>query len=296
MSGSVFGRRQHLVSRTIRTLERELNQPLFYRDGHGVRLMPSALVLVDHTKALFRQLALTHSAMCKDSTVVGGRVRIGIPPTLGRLVGRPVLSALLQAHPNIKISLHEALTVSLIQQLERGAIDLAIGSNANWKPGLLLTTIFEEPIVLIGLRKMMEKFPECPQHIEALKDLPLIAATRPNNIRMLMETQMAAHQLAPNVVAEADSMPLTLELVADNIGFAVLPLHTLTQAVDASVYGYRRFEPCVNARVVVATCDEKPLTQAGKVVKEALVNALKSLNTTSSAISTSAITKVAQSA
>ncbi|AYQ30273.1 MULTISPECIES: LysR family transcriptional regulator [unclassified Polaromonas] len=268
---------QSVVSRTIRTLEKDLNQVLFYRDGHGVRPMPSALVLAEHAKSIFRQLDLARSEVGNSGKRVGETVRVGLPSTLARLVGRPVVADLFRTHPAIKPCVLEGLSFSLMQQLEAGVIDLAIGYHTTWRPNLQLTTVFEEPMVFIGLRNKMQKFPAASVDLKTLSQEPLIIATRPNNVRMLIEMQMAALMLAPNVVLEVDCMPLILDLVADGLGYAILPLHTLSQVKDPSLYDYRFFTPEINTRVMVATFEGRSLRKPVQTVKEAFVSALKNL-------------------
>ena len=52
--------------------------------------------------------------------------------------------------------------------------------------------------------------------------LPLVIPTRPNAIRMQVETEMANQGCRPTIALEIDGAAAILELVADGAGSAVL--------------------------------------------------------------------------
>ena len=59
--------------------------------------------------------------------------------------------------------------------------------------------------------------------IKKLADLPLILTTRPNSLRLTVETGLGIHELQPNVRFEANSLPLITDLVMEGLGYTVLP-------------------------------------------------------------------------
>ena len=59
--------------------------------------------------------------------------------------------------------------------------------------------------------------------IKALAELPLILTTRPNSLRLTIETGLGVHGLQPNVRFEANTLPLMTDLVTADLGYAVLP-------------------------------------------------------------------------
>ncbi|MEI9922242.1 MAG: LysR family transcriptional regulator substrate-binding protein [Bradyrhizobium sp.] len=56
--------------------------------------------------------------------------------------------------------------------------------------------------------------------IKALAELPLILTTRPNSLRLTIETGLGVHGLQPNVRFEANTLPLMTDLVTADLGLA----------------------------------------------------------------------------
>ena len=64
--------------------------------------------------------------------------------------------------------------------------------------------------------------------------LPLVIPSRPNAMRMRVESEMAAIGCRPNVALEVDGVPAILDLVADGAGHAILPRNAVTRSIDPS--------------------------------------------------------------
>jgi hypothetical protein len=60
-------------------------------------------------------------------------------------------------------------------------------------------------------------------HIQALAELPLVLTTRPNSLRLAVDTGLAACNLQPSVRFEANTLPLMTDLVMADLGYTVLP-------------------------------------------------------------------------
>jgi LysR family nitrogen assimilation transcriptional regulator len=73
---------QPALSRQIRTLEVELRQTLFLRNGRGVTLTPPGGRLLAHARGILQQVQSARADLDESRTAPVGRVAVGLPPTV----------------------------------------------------------------------------------------------------------------------------------------------------------------------------------------------------------------------
>jgi LysR family transcriptional regulator, nitrogen assimilation regulatory protein len=117
---------QSSISRQISTLEREFGAQLFHRTGRGVsptlmgeRILPRARALLQSADVLLYKVK-------SDAHRLMGDVRLGLLPSIARLLIHSLYDKLRSLHPGIKIRVYEGSGGQIEGWLSDGAIDLAI--------------------------------------------------------------------------------------------------------------------------------------------------------------------------
>jgi LysR family transcriptional regulator, nitrogen assimilation regulatory protein len=91
--------------------------------------------------------------------------------------------------------------------------------------------------------------------------LPLVIPTRPNAIRMHVESEMAAIGCRPNIALEIDGVSAILDLVADGAGYAILSRNAVMRSVRPSAYSVRVVsEPQLHIALTTAISALRPST------------------------------------
>jgi LysR family nitrogen assimilation transcriptional regulator len=91
--------------------------------------------------------------------------------------------------------------------------------------------------------------------------LPLVIPTRPNAIRMHVESAMAAVGARPNVVLEIDGVSAILDLVRDGAGCAILSRNALLHSPRPSAFTAQPIgDPPLRIRLSLATSLQRPGT------------------------------------
>ena len=95
------------ISQQLSQLEAEVGTPLLEPIGRRVRLTPQAEILVTHTETVLRQLEAAETAVARSLTELTGRVRLATFQTglLGLL--SPVLAALDNRHPGLRVEVFQ---------------------------------------------------------------------------------------------------------------------------------------------------------------------------------------------
>ena len=158
-----------------------------------------------------------------------GHLAIGLPPSIGRTLTGPLVLAYRERFPKATLSVVEGLSTYLIEWLAVGRIDCAVVYDVTPAAEIDLLPVFDEPLYLVSARGAVGGGPLVGPDIAlpALAQIELVMPRRPNSIRMLLETALAAQGLRAQVGMEIDSVPAILDLVARGAFDGVLSLNAV---------------------------------------------------------------------
>jgi DNA-binding transcriptional LysR family regulator len=117
---------QPAVSRQIAALEREAGAQLLERTPRGIRLTEAGRVLLGHAEAILDRMATARAQVASVASLDGGRLRIGSFPTANATIVPRAIAAFARAHPDVELSLVEAITPDAIGHLRSGDVDVAL--------------------------------------------------------------------------------------------------------------------------------------------------------------------------
>ena len=276
-----LGIAQPALSRQIRLLEVELRQNLLTRNGRGAQPTEAGQLLLKHGRGILHQVELAREELGAMRGALAGRVSIGLPPSLSRLITVPLTHAFKKQLPQAHLTLTEGFSVLMYEGLRVGNLDLAVLYNADHSPEVEITTLHTEELVLISKTGTAQKTKK-RQHITLTEvaDLPLILPSRPNAFRILIEGEMRAINRKPNITLEIDGLNAILSLVKEGMGHAVLPSYTLSNFDDRAPFSLRSIHsPRIMSSLMLVRSAHRPSTGTQKtaieVVKAVLVDAMK---------------------
>ncbi len=229
---------QPALSRQVRLLELELRQSLLARHGRGAAPTEAGQVLLEHARGILHQVEHARDELARLRGALAGRVTLGLPPSVARALAVPLVQAFGQQLPEARLSITEALSASMQEQLASGRLDIAVLYNAQPVPGLDIAPLARDELLLV----QRAPAPEGPASAIALRELtrlPLVIPSRPNAIRMHVETVMAAAGCAPRVALEIDGVATILELVEGGAGSAILSRHALAGVARPGAFALR---------------------------------------------------------
>ena len=289
---------QPALSRQIRLLEVELRQNLLTRNGRGALPTEAGTLLLKHGRGILHQVEVAREELGAVRGALAGRVSIGLPPSLSRLITVPLTRAFRQKLPQASLTLTEGFSVPMYEGLRAGNLDMAVLYNAEHSPEVEMTTLHKEELVLIS-QKIDRKFnaktsasasasgsikelasQQQPVSLAEVADLPLILPSRPNAFRILIEGEMIAMGRKPDITLEVDGLNAILSLVGEGMGHAVLPSYTLSNFDDPAAFTLRRIHsPRIMSELMLVRSSRRPSTETQKtameVVKAVLVDAMK---------------------
>lgn len=262
-AAEALGVAQPALSRQVRQLEVELRQNLLVRNGRGALPTEAGKLLLAHGRGILHQVQRAHEELGRVRGALAGRVAVGLPTSLARVLTVPLTRAFRQAMPEASLSISEGLSVALLESLQNGRLDIAVLYHAQSGADLDITPLMVEELVLVQARPpgLAEDPPPGAIALRALAELPLVIPSRPNAIRMHVESELAGIGCRPRIALEIDGVSAILDLVADGAGSAVLSRNAVASSVRPSAFSLRPIgEPPLRISVALATSALRPAT------------------------------------
>jgi LysR family nitrogen assimilation transcriptional regulator len=116
---------------------------------------------------------------------------------------------------------------------------------------------------------LLEDPPPGPVTLAEVAKLPLVIPSRPNAIRMHVESALAAIGAKPDVALEIDGVTAILDLVLDGAGCAILSHNALLNSPRPSAYTAQQIgSPPLRIQLSLATSLQRPATPVQKATLE----------------------------
>lgn len=143
---------QPAVTKTVANLEDLLGAKLFDRHAHGVEPTVHGLTFAPHALAIFGELRSAAQELAIVASGARGTLRIGTVP-MPAIAFLPIaIRRLVDAHPDVFVSVVEAREMELVDRLRKREIEMAFVRLVLFNPGedLQVTALFEERLCVVA--------------------------------------------------------------------------------------------------------------------------------------------------
>jgi LysR family transcriptional regulator, nitrogen assimilation regulatory protein len=260
---------QPALSRQVRLLEVELRQNLLTRNGRGAIATEAGKLLLEHGRGILHQVERAREELGRVRGALAGRVAVGLPPSVAKRLTVSLVREFRRRMPEATVSIGEGLSAGMLESLATGRLDIALVYNAAPSPDVELTPLLEEPLYLVQRRAGTTARTARPRPIplREVAKLPLVIPSRPNAIRMLVETELAALGCRPQVALEIDGVPAMLDLVADGAGCAILSRNAVATSAHPQAFSLRPIGgPPLRSKLQLAMSSQRPATLTQKAM------------------------------
>jgi LysR family transcriptional regulator, nitrogen assimilation regulatory protein len=252
---------QPALSRHVQQLEVELGQPLLTRNGRGAVATEAGRTLMEYARGILYQVERAKIELTQAEETPSAKVSIGLPSSVAKVLTVPLTRAFRQRLPTALLCVTEGLSTSLQDALIAGRIDIALLYNPTATSQLQIQTVLFEELFLIDSAANANKIKRSYAiALSRISHEPLIIPTRPNAIRMLVESELSAFGLIPSIMMEIDGVGAILDLVADGLGKAVLPMNAILTAPKPERFIHQKIIG-LKSHLMIAISAQRPATQ-----------------------------------
>jgi LysR family tcuABC transcriptional regulator len=212
------------LSQQISRLEGELSVRLLSRTATGVVPTDAGLAFLRQA-----QLALRHAddaVRAAQQQRLSGHVSVGLAPTTGAVLGLPLMQAMRQRYPDVRLHLVESLSGHLSDMLNARRLDLAVLFRADDARRWSVMPLLSERLFLIAapaLPGLAALKGSGRVRLSSLGAVPLILPTGTHGLRATLDAAFAAARTPPRVAAEIDSLALLMDAVRAGLGATLQP-------------------------------------------------------------------------
>ncbi|WP_163995897.1 LysR family transcriptional regulator [Pyxidicoccus caerfyrddinensis] len=228
---------QPALSQQIRRLEEELGCQLLRRDRRRVELTPAGRALLEAGRRAL--VHLTHAAEAAQRAAAGQELllRVGFLSPAAYSLVPDVLRRFRVEHPEVHLVLREADSVTLLEEVRLGQLDVAFVRGPITAPGIRIDVLHREPLVVVlpsGHR--LARRARVP--LGELADESFIGFPRDTapSLHDAMTGMCLEAGFAPTFVTEAGEWYTIVSLVAAGLGCAILPASVRTFERKGAVY------------------------------------------------------------
>jgi DNA-binding transcriptional LysR family regulator len=217
-----LGYTQSAISQQIAALERAVGQRLVERPGgpRPVALTEAGTLLLRHADSIVAQLDAAEADMAALAEGAAGPLRVGIFQSVGARILPGLLRRFREAWPRVEVRVREETNAAdLVRLLEHGELDLAFADLPLPEGPFEWNEILRDPYVLVVPKTDPLAGRDSAPPLRELAGRPLVTW------RQLGEPETFLRGRVPdlNVVFRSDDNGTLMGLVAEGLGYAVVP-------------------------------------------------------------------------
>lgn len=212
---------QPSVTARIQSLERDLGESLFERNGRGVRLTEMGTAFLPYARRALKALQEGRDAIEGMRNLDIGRLKLGSALTVSTYVLPRILKQYCSLYPGVDVSVQTGRSEQVLQMVLNDDVHCALERTVQ-HPEIVTVPLYEDDLVLAA----------SPQHrfakigAAAIEDVgrePLILFDRGSSYNQLIQGVFRQHGIVPHTLMELDTIEATKKMVEEGLGIALLP-------------------------------------------------------------------------
>ncbi|AOY94146.1 LysR family transcriptional regulator [Cupriavidus sp. USMAA2-4] len=280
---------QPALSLQIKHLEEALGVALFTRSHKGVVPTAAGQRFESHAREILKRLDLACEDVRDLVTDPEGRVAIGLPQSMAKILTVPLVRETIRRWPKVRLQVIELSTGYIPSHLLSGHIDIGLTFQAGSGSGLLFDHVVDEDLVLVaapgrlgagrgraapGAHGAHGASGEPLAGTVRLRDLrryPMILPAGEHGLRALIDGYLRTHEVELDVLAEVNAIPELIALAAAGVGCTILSYASVHAEVrNGWLSAARISHPAVSRPVYLCRSATMPLSIAASAVLDLL--------------------------
>lgn len=238
---------QPALSMQVRDLEDALGATLFDRGPRHVRLTGFGEEFVARAREILQRIDQLDDLARSSRDQFGGRLRLGIIPTIAPYLLPRLMAGLSEAYPALDVHVRESLTATLIGDLSDGRLDAAIVALPISEPAFEEVALFTEEFVLV--RPLAEADDPVPD-AERLREMRLLLLEEGHCFRDQALDFCNMRGTRAREVMDGSSLSTLVQMVGAGIGVTLIPEMALPVETRSAAVATARFRVPRPARTV----------------------------------------------
>ncbi|CAM5211409.1 LysR family transcriptional regulator OS=Castellaniella sp OX=1955812 GN=EPN31_06000 PE=3 SV=1 [Castellaniella denitrificans] len=249
------------LSQQISRLESELSTRLLQRTAAGVAPTDAGIAFFRQAQLALRNI--DEAARSAKQARLSGHVSVGLAPTTAAVLGLPLILAMRERYPDVRLHLVESLSGHLSAMLNARQLDLAILFDDDAGRKWSVMPLLEERLYVIAARGF-KNFPRSKSvRLASLAGLPLAMPTRMHGLRGILASAVRRQAAGPEVAMEIDSLAMLMDAVAAGLVATIQPGAAITRMTGRDLAMAQISDRGLVRRNLLASLSDDELSPAG---------------------------------
>ena len=265
-----LGLTQPSVTARIQTLERDLGESLFERNGRGVRLTEVGESFLPHAQRVLKALHDGQDAVLSMRKLELGTLRLGAAPTISTYVLPELLKEFSSRYPSLEISVRTEYSQQIVQMVLADEVQMGL-ERGTTHPEVETIPLYGDEVVLVASAKD-EFATRGSVSLEDVAKRRLIMFNRGSSSYTLVDSALREAGLPVSPAMELDNMEATKKMVQVGLGIAMLPRVAVAQEIARGELSEIKVKQLTMPRREVALIYRRgrPLSRAARAFIELL--------------------------
>lgn len=212
---------QPAISRSIKTLEEELNTQLFYRTKKGIELTEKGRELFFYVEQSYNSLVIAERNLLESKNLKRGKLSIGVPSHIATYYLFNAIDDFHKKYPDIEITIISKSTSALLDLLRSHEIDFMIDSEP--------IKCLDKDIIIKHIKYLHNTFVVSENmdisNIKTLKDLekyPVIMPIKGTSNRSDLDEYLVKNNCVINNVLNIHTSEVIIGAIKRNLGIGYI--------------------------------------------------------------------------
>lgn len=259
---------QATLSAMVKKLEEELNVIIFDRKQNPILTTDIGITIINEAQIITSHSYILKEKVKKGNTIIEGKIKIGIIPTIANSLLPKVIKKIIVAYPKLHLEIIEITTSNILKQLKEGTIDVGIMATPSTDEEIEEELLYYETLLVYGAISKKKKY-LIPEEIKDHK-IWLLEEGHCLREQFINLCSLKKKDIFPNNFSfEANSFDTLLNMVDEFGGLTLIPelyYQTLPASQKKKVSFFNSpvpvrevsmvyFRPYAKKRIILAVAD-----------------------------------------
>ena len=239
----------------VKELEQQVGARLFDRNTRAITLTDAGQRLRAPAERILDELRALGEVIAGTEATVRARLDVAATPMLSASLLPRVLRSFNEAHPKIRVHIHDVDVAGVRRRVLEGESDIGLGFFVKPAVGLLRQPLCNFQLMRIGpptgrtdrtAQTVRNKGILKSEPWSSLASLPLVCLPADNPIQVLIETHLTRVRMVHTERLRANFLGTLVGMVEAGLGYAVIPSFALNECLRRGLSIALLIEPAVH--------------------------------------------------
>lgn len=263
---------QSAISHHLANLENELGVTLFLRKPRGMEPTAVGIKLYEHSKQILRAVQSAEQDIKQQSERIEGDIAIGLPYSVMKAIGLPLMQTVLKDYPNVRLSIVESLSGGTFANLLSADVDISLFYNPQKHDQVTMKEVLSEEVLCVGKPDIIGVSDQS-MTFEKLITLPVLLLRQGAATRAVIDRPGLLNKLEARVPLQLNSVNGIMTGLLAGLGCTLAPNVFVSEHLKSRALHARPImEPTLTRRLFIGHRKDHPSTRLSEAMTELLLS------------------------